>query len=103
MRTENLTLGLLKVTDVLYEQSFEVVERKTLLECVHKKMGRYKFEKANRYSTCKKFCYVQKQRNGTVARKVSEIKTAFFEVKASIVELEILLGRREGRIVGEIL
>lgn len=78
VRTENLTLVLLKVTDVLYEQFFEVVERKALLECVHKRMGRYDFDTANRYSTCKKFCYVQKQRNGTVARKVSEIKTAFF-------------------------
>lgn len=28
MRTENFTLGLLKVTDVLYKQFFEVVERK---------------------------------------------------------------------------
>lgn len=58
---------------MFYEQFFGVVETKALFEWVHKRIERYELETANRDNPFKKFCSVQKQRNGAVAREVSEV------------------------------
>lgn len=59
----------IKITGILCEQVFGVVEMKALLEWVHKRMGRYELEIVNRDNTSKKFCCVQKQKFEAVVKR----------------------------------
>lgn len=56
LRTKNQSLDLLKITGVLCERFFGVIETKALLEWVLERMGTYELEAANKDDTVKKFC-----------------------------------------------